>query len=231
MEKCADGVSSQSELVLRWRYEARLKKHLNYNPKKKDNPQKHCTCNCERERNCKNLRSYRSTFALLCYGDVRNLIRESIGRTRELLVVSGFLDEGVGVRDSSHARLRFFYCASTSGSIAEWGTAVNNQPAKNYVTTGVGPIKSRRRSVASGRSRARHGSIVQSDWLWSSRMLSPTKKKTKMFHASMKVTRLEEWCVEAETLDQARALLESGTGHRLCIGECLDVELEQLLED
>jgi hypothetical protein len=62
-------------------------------------------------------------------------------------------------------------------------------------------------------------------------MLSPTKKKTKMFHASMKVTRLEEWCVEAETLDQARALLESGTGHRLCIGECLDVELERLLED
>jgi hypothetical protein len=62
-------------------------------------------------------------------------------------------------------------------------------------------------------------------------MLSPTKKKTKMFHASMKVTRLEEWCVEAETPDQARALLESGAGHRLCIGECLDVELEQLLED
>jgi hypothetical protein len=40
-------------------------------------------------------------------------------------------------------------------------------------------------------------------------MLSPTKKKTKMFHASMKVTRLEEWCVEAETCDQARALLEA----------------------
>jgi hypothetical protein len=74
-------------------------------------------------------------------------------------------------------------------------------------------------------------SIVQSDSLSSGRMLSPTKKKTKMFHASMKVTRLEEWCVEAETPDQARALLESGAGHRLCIGECLDVELEQLLED
>jgi hypothetical protein len=74
-------------------------------------------------------------------------------------------------------------------------------------------------------------SIVQGDSLWSGRMLSPTKKKTKMFHASMKVTRLEEWCAEAETPDQARALLESGAGHRLCIGECLDVELEQLLED
>jgi hypothetical protein len=28
--------------ALRWRYEARLKKHLNHNPKKESNPQKHC---------------------------------------------------------------------------------------------------------------------------------------------------------------------------------------------
>jgi hypothetical protein len=61
-------------------------------------------------------------------------------------------------------------------------------------------------------------------------LLVPTKSKTKTFHATMQVTRLEEWCVEAETREQARALLESGTGHRLGIGECIHAELEHLFE-
>jgi hypothetical protein len=34
---------------------------------------------------------------------------------------------------------------------------------------------------------------------------------------------------QPETPDQARALLESGAGHRLCIGECLDVERNRCL--
>jgi hypothetical protein len=47
----------------------------------------------------------------------------------------------------------------------------------------------------------------------------------------MLVTRLEEWCVEAETPEEARALLASGAGHRCTPGESVQIELEDLLED
>jgi hypothetical protein len=53
------------------------------------------------------------------------------------------------------------------------------------------------------------------------------KKKVKLFHASMLVTRLEEWCVEAESAEEARALLASGNGHRCHLCDCLHVEVEQ----
>jgi hypothetical protein len=42
----------------------------------------------------------------------------------------------------------------------------------------------------------------------------------------MLVTRLEEWCVEAQSAEEARALLASGEGHRCHLGDCLHVELE-----
>jgi hypothetical protein len=58
-----------------------------------------------------------------------------------------------------------------------------------------------------------------------------TNKKTKTFHATMQVTRLEEWCVEAETPEEARELLENGRGQWCSPGECIHVELEELLED
>jgi hypothetical protein len=57
-----------------------------------------------------------------------------------------------------------------------------------------------------------------------------TKKNAplKMFHATMVVTRLEEWCVEAETPEEARALLAAGQGHRCQLGDCVHVELEAM---
>jgi hypothetical protein len=57
-----------------------------------------------------------------------------------------------------------------------------------------------------------------------------TKKKLKTFHATMHVTRVEEWCIEAETPEQARALLASGAGHRCTVGERLHVEVDNLLD-
>ncbi len=54
------------------------------------------------------------------------------------------------------------------------------------------------------------------------------ERKRKMFQASMLVTRLEEWCVEASSADEARELLASGNGHRCQIGDCLQVEVERL---
>jgi hypothetical protein len=46
----------------------------------------------------------------------------------------------------------------------------------------------------------------------------------------MQVTRLEEWCVEAETAEEAKALLESGEGHRCQLGDLLHVEIQQMFD-
>jgi hypothetical protein len=37
----------------------------------------------------------------------------------------------------------------------------------------------------------------------------------KTFYATVLVTRAEEWCVEAETAEEARELLSSGAGYSL----------------
>jgi len=47
----------------------------------------------------------------------------------------------------------------------------------------------------------------------------------------MLVTRAEEWWVEAETAEEARALFASGRGHHAALGERVHVELEELLEE
>jgi len=56
------------------------------------------------------------------------------------------------------------------------------------------------------------------------------KPKLKTFHAAMRVTRTEQWWVEAETADEARAMLAAGEGHRSSHGELVDVELEAMLD-
>ena len=60
--------------------------------------------------------------------------------------------------------------------------------------------------------------------------MSVAKQKTRLktFHATLTVTRLEEWCVDAETADEARALLAAGQGHRCHLGDCLHMELQEL---
>jgi len=50
--------------------------------------------------------------------------------------------------------------------------------------------------------------------------------QTKTFHATMLVTRVEDWWVEAESLDEAQALLAAGHGHRTAVGELVHVELD-----
>jgi hypothetical protein len=54
------------------------------------------------------------------------------------------------------------------------------------------------------------------------------KPKLKTFHATMVVTRAEEWCVEAETADEARALFAAGQGYRCHIGDRLHLEVETI---
>jgi hypothetical protein len=57
------------------------------------------------------------------------------------------------------------------------------------------------------------------------------KPRLKTFHATVFVTRAEEWWVEAETAEEAQALLASGEGHHAALGERVHVELEDMLED
>ena len=60
--------------------------------------------------------------------------------------------------------------------------------------------------------------------------MSVTAKKTRLktFHVTVAVTRLEEWCVDAETAEEAEALLAAGHGHRCHSGDRLHFELEQI---
>ena len=57
------------------------------------------------------------------------------------------------------------------------------------------------------------------------------RPQAKVFHATMLVTRAEEWWVEAESAEEARALLASGQGHHAALGQRVHLELEELLED
>jgi hypothetical protein len=50
----------------------------------------------------------------------------------------------------------------------------------------------------------------------------------KTYHATMLVTRAEEWCVEAESPEEARELLAAGEGHRCHLGERLQFEVESV---
>lgn len=57
-----------------------------------------------------------------------------------------------------------------------------------------------------------------------------TNRQPKIFHATMRVTRVEEWFVEAESAEQARAVLENGGGHRGQVGECIHFEIDKLID-
>jgi hypothetical protein len=48
------------------------------------------------------------------------------------------------------------------------------------------------------------------------------------YHATMLITRAEEWCVEAESPEEARELLAAGLGHRCHLGERVQFEVESL---
>ena len=50
------------------------------------------------------------------------------------------------------------------------------------------------------------------------------------FHATVHVTRVEQWCVEAHSAEEARELLAAGAGYRCEIGECVDIEVARVEE-
>jgi hypothetical protein len=62
------------------------------------------------------------------------------------------------------------------------------------------------------------------------RKLDP-KPTFRTYHATVLVTRLEEWWVEAETAEEAQALLAAGEGHHSALGERVHIELAEVLDD
>jgi hypothetical protein len=59
-------------------------------------------------------------------------------------------------------------------------------------------------------------------------MLSNNSRK--LFHATMHVTRVEEWFVEAGSAEEAKQLLENGQGERSQVGECVRLEVWELIK-
>ena len=53
-----------------------------------------------------------------------------------------------------------------------------------------------------------------------------SEPELKTYHATVMVTRAEEWCVEAGSPDEARELLAAGLGHRCHLGERMHFEIE-----
>jgi hypothetical protein len=56
------------------------------------------------------------------------------------------------------------------------------------------------------------------------------KNSRKLFHATMHVTRIEEWSVEASSAEEAKQLLEDGQGERSQVGECVRLEVWELVK-
>jgi Resolvase, N terminal domain len=54
------------------------------------------------------------------------------------------------------------------------------------------------------------------------------KAKLRTFHATMTVTCAEEWCVDASSIEEAKALLESGNEYHCAGGYALHVEVDEL---
>jgi hypothetical protein len=52
----------------------------------------------------------------------------------------------------------------------------------------------------------------------------------KTYHATVHVTRTEQWCVEAHSAEEAQDLLAAGAGYRCEIGECVNIEVERVEE-
>jgi hypothetical protein len=59
--------------------------------------------------------------------------------------------------------------------------------------------------------------------------LKPDRKR-RIFHATLHVTRVEEWSIEAENVEEARRLLNDGQGERSHVGHCIHCEIASIEE-
>jgi hypothetical protein len=57
------------------------------------------------------------------------------------------------------------------------------------------------------------------------------KKRLKLVRAIMQMTRIDEWCLEAETAKEARQVFASGLGNRCHLGDCIHAEVDRSLDE
>ena len=57
------------------------------------------------------------------------------------------------------------------------------------------------------------------------------RPQLRTFYATMLVTRVEQWWVEAASAEEAQELFASGQGHHASIGERVHVELGMMSKD
>ena len=62
-------------------------------------------------------------------------------------------------------------------------------------------------------------------------MTAKRKPKLRTYHATMLVTRAEEWCVDARSPEEAQTSLAAGQGHRCHLGDVVQIEMERMLDD
>ena len=55
------------------------------------------------------------------------------------------------------------------------------------------------------------------------------QNQPQLYHATMLVTRVEEWCVEAASPEEAKARFAQGEGHRCALGDIYCVEPGEIL--
>jgi hypothetical protein len=60
-------------------------------------------------------------------------------------------------------------------------------------------------------------------------MMRTKAKAKRTYHATMLVTRTEEWCVEATSPEEAKTLLETGEGYRCALGDICCLELGEVV--
>jgi hypothetical protein len=48
------------------------------------------------------------------------------------------------------------------------------------------------------------------------------------FHARVHVTHMQQWCVDAHAVEEARELRSAGAGYRCTIGDCVNIEVERV---
>jgi hypothetical protein len=63
-----------------------------------------------------------------------------------------------------------------------------------------------------------------------SRASGVAKRRRKLFYATVQVTRVEDWCVEAESAEEARALLAKGEGDRFRLGDCVHLDIQDVTD-
>ena len=81
-------------------------------------------------------------------------------------------------------------------------------------------LSEREQRLVAGAEAASAATPIPTQIVSNGEYLPPPQSKTQK--------RVEQWCVEAESAEEARELLATGVCHRCEIGDCVKVEVERI---